>query len=192
VAKEVDALGAQAKNIPKNDRKTALYDAIEAGISMFGQHRAGDTICLITDGADNSSRYTRKEVEQSLLAKGIRTYAILLLHPHESRSDTPEEAAGCERVREVTMHSGGTVYVLQSRGSYPFRGWRSKPLLEEANALSWEVDQQLVNAYVIKTRVPSGLSMSQEWNLEVVRHNGKVNHHASVFYLRLSPCQMTP
>ncbi len=190
VVKEVGALDRIARSIPRKGRRTAIFEAISVGTSMFGEARPGDIICVITDGI--GVRWTPEgQLERTLLAKGIHLYAFLLITLDGQPGVGFPAASGRGGIEDLTAISGGRTYALET-GLYPHRATLSKRLRDDIQDLCRRFDSQLQRAYMIKVRFPIHLKKPESWRLEVVDQHGKANHHMSVFYPHLSPCPTAP
>ena len=58
---------------------TALLSAIERSLPAFGKPQVGDTIYVISDGDDNVSNLKWRALDETLLARGIRVFALRIL-----------------------------------------------------------------------------------------------------------------
>lgn len=191
VTKEISALDSVARGVPKNDRKTAIFDAIKEGLSMFGKSRPGDVICLVTDGSENHSQPLMQELNRSLSANGIRVYAILLMAHDNNIMAHIDELPGPRDIHELTKRSGGMTDMLWTRFYWDSRRWSSS-LMESALALCPLLNLQFGNGYIIRALLPSGLKKPEGWKLEIIGLDGKVNPNLSTLYPHLSPCQIAP
>jgi hypothetical protein len=91
--------------------QTALYDAVEKSIEIFGPPQFGDTIYIVSDGADNSSKLGPKVVEGSLIQQGIRVFAFIVNDVHKKRH-TPEDRSGPINLAGLAHSTGGNSTVL--------------------------------------------------------------------------------
>lgn len=57
-------------------RMSALFDAIERSLLAFGAPREGDTLYVISDGEDNASNIKWRKLDQELLQRGTRVFAM--------------------------------------------------------------------------------------------------------------------
>ncbi len=91
-------LEAALKGVPARGR-TAVYDAIEAGLAHLKKaSRDKKVLILISDGGDNSSRHTLKEVLQDSARSNVMIYAIGLLDEH----DADQNPAFLKRIARIT------------------------------------------------------------------------------------------
>jgi len=64
---------------------TALLDALEQSLAQFGSIQPGDTVLVITDGGDNKSRVSQKQIEQQFADKGVRILLFSSMNRLQSR-----------------------------------------------------------------------------------------------------------
>ncbi len=90
---------------------TALYDAAYLGIEkvMHGAHTKR-AILLISDGEDNNSRYTFKELRRRLQESGVVVYFIGIGVNYLPR------ATGAETLKKLATVSGGKAFFPDSTG----------------------------------------------------------------------------
>jgi hypothetical protein len=192
VGKEIGNLDALSSRVPKADRKTALYDAIEFAVGMFGHPRPGDTICVISDGDENASQISLQQVHHILLANRIRLFAVVLpeawVFPRDS---TPEEQSGPANLSKLVDTSGGVRYIINP----------STPIERRLPPTDWsatlfrvpqQFDQLIMQGYNLEITLPSAFRKPERWKLEVVDASGKVDHQHFVAYPLLPPCEMKP
>jgi Ca-activated chloride channel family protein len=88
--------------------RTALYDAIFAGLHQLDMGRRDKkTLVLISDGGDNVSTHTRKEVEHKMNESLATVYTIGIFDP-----DDPDRNP--ELLRRMASVSGGVAYFPQT------------------------------------------------------------------------------
>ena len=100
---------------------TALYDAVYLGISRMrsAQHRR-NALVIISDGGDNRSRYSLKEIRKVVEEADVLTYGIgvfdLVPIP---LFKTFEESWGRKWLDEITEPSGGRAIAADNRREIP-------------------------------------------------------------------------
>src|SRR2546430_158949 len=83
--------------------RTALLDGVYMAMNLMKKaHNPRKAILIISDGGDNSSRYTETEVKNAVRESDVQIYAIGIFEPMASRGRTPEEMSGPARLGEVT------------------------------------------------------------------------------------------
>jgi Ca-activated chloride channel family protein len=100
--------------------RTALLDAIY--LAMHEMKKAKNprkAILIISDGGDNSSRYTETEIRNAVREADVQIYAIGIYEPISSRSRTPEEMAGPGLLQQVAEQTGGRSYEIENLAELP-------------------------------------------------------------------------
>ena len=88
--------------------QTALLDAIFLSLhEMKKSTKNKKALLIISDGGDNSSRYTEGEVKNLVRESDTLIYAIGVFEGDSVRGRTPEEAAGPGLLNEVAEQTGG-------------------------------------------------------------------------------------
>jgi len=106
---------------------TALFDAIEAGISEVQQsHKQKKVLLVITDGMDNSSSSTANDVVQAAKTSGVLVYSIGIGNPNATTGQNVAIGpfligADIEHVDAVTLsrlasENGSKSYIIQEVG----------------------------------------------------------------------------
>src|SRR5581483_3874752 len=95
--------------------RTALLDAIYLALhEMKKAKNPRKALLLISDGGDNSSRYTEKEIKDLVKEADVQVYAIGIYEPSGARSRTPEELAGPGLLTEIAEQTGGRQYAVDN------------------------------------------------------------------------------
>ena len=88
--------------------RTALLDAIFLALhEMKKSQKNKKALLVISDGGDNSSRYTEGEVKNLVRESDVLIYAIGVFEGDNARGRTPEEAAGPGLLSQVAEQTGG-------------------------------------------------------------------------------------
>lgn len=88
--------------------RTALLDAILLAMhEMKNSHKKRKALLIISDGGDNSSRYTEGEVRNAVRESDVIIYAIGVYEPFGSRGRTPEESSGPGLLTDLAEQTGG-------------------------------------------------------------------------------------
>ncbi|HTR35786.1 MAG TPA: VWA domain-containing protein [Bryobacteraceae bacterium] len=82
---------------------TSLYDAIYVGISHLKHANLGRKVLLVlSDGGDNDSRYTEREMKELVKESDVRIFAISVFEKSPSLNSIAEESGGrAFRVRNL-------------------------------------------------------------------------------------------
>ncbi len=100
--------------------RTALLDAILLGLDeMKKAKNPRKAILVISDGGDNTSRYTETELKNRVKEADVQIYAIGIYEPIGSRSRTPEEMAGPGLLTEIAEQTGGRQYPVNNVNELP-------------------------------------------------------------------------
>jgi Ca-activated chloride channel family protein len=141
--------------------RTALLDAIYLGLSqMRGARNAKKALLIISDGADNHSRYNENDIRNFVREADVQLYGIGIYDPFNSRR-SPEEQAGPMMLGELTELTGGRTFSVANLNELP----------DIASKISMELRNQYVLGYKpsnhdrdgkwrkvqIKLRPPKGL-----------------------------------
>jgi VWFA-related protein len=133
---------------PKGD--TALLDAIY--LSMSGMRHAKHkrkAILIISDGGDNASRYTVREVKNWIREADVQIYSIGIFESPAVRTRTVEETLGPVLLQEIAESTGGRLFEVFD--------------LNDLRDIATKIGNALRNQYVI------GFTAGAE-------HDGKYHH----------------
>jgi Ca-activated chloride channel family protein len=137
--------------VPKGH--TALLDAIYMGVEqMQTAHYRRHALLIISDGGDNNSRYSLREIKSILRESDVAVYAIGLFDT--ALFKTFEEYMGKKWLGEITDATGGRTVAIDSLSLLP----------ETAAAISWELRNQYVLGYK-----PNSIEADGRWRKIEVR-----------------------
>jgi VWFA-related protein len=118
--------------------RTALLDAVYLALrQMKKAHNARKALLIVSDGGDNHSRYSAREVENLARESDVETYAIGI-GAQASRGLAEYEAPGARLLDEISEQGGGRYYEID----------RSRDLPATAEKIGRELRQQYVLGYV--------------------------------------------
>jgi len=90
--------------------RTALLDAIMLALhEMKKSTKTRKALLIISDGGDNSSRYSEGEVRKAVRESDILIYAVGVFEPF-GRRGTPEESGGPGLLTQLAEQTGGRHY----------------------------------------------------------------------------------
>jgi Ca-activated chloride channel homolog len=116
--------------------RTALLDAIYLALhEMKKAMNPRKALLLISDGGDNSSRYTENEIKNLVKEADVQIYAIGIYEPIGSRSRTPEEMSGPGLLTEIAEQTGGRQYAVEN--------------LAELGDIAAKIGVELRNQYIL-------------------------------------------
>ncbi len=129
--------------------KTALLDAIYLGLSEMKKASTNrKALLVISDGGDNHSRYTERDIKQAVKESDVEIYSVGIFEPLSSRARTPEEAGGPSLLAELSEVSGGRMFSVEDPNELP--------------DISEKISIELRNQYVIGYK-PSNLVRDGRW-----------------------------
>ena len=135
--------------VVKAGGKTALLDAIYLGLSEMKKGTTNrKALLVISDGGDNHSRYTERDVKKAVKEADVEIYCVGIFEPLASRSRTPEEAGGPGLLADLAEISGGRMFSVEDPNELP-------DIMEK-------ISIELRNQYVIGYK-PSNLVRDGRW-----------------------------
>jgi Ca-activated chloride channel family protein len=100
--------------------RTALLDAVYLALhEMKKAKNPRKALLLISDGGDNSSRYTEPEIKNLVKEADVQIYAIGIYEGYGARSRTPEEMSGPGLLTEISEQTGGRQYSVDNLNELP-------------------------------------------------------------------------
>ncbi len=97
--------------------QTALLDALYLGLSQMKDAKyARKAILIISDGGDNHSRYTEKEVKSRIKESDVLVYSVGIF---DREFATREELLGPELLTEISEVTGARCYTLDNPNDLP-------------------------------------------------------------------------
>jgi Ca-activated chloride channel homolog len=100
--------------------RTALLDGVYMAMNQMKKARnPRRAILIISDGGDNSSRYTEGDVRRAVREADVQIYSIGIFEPVASRGRTPEELSGPALLGEITDQTGGRHFEVDNLAELP-------------------------------------------------------------------------
>jgi len=115
---------------------TSLFDAID--LSLFQMKKARHTrkaIVIISDGGDNWSRHSLREVRNRLLESDVQLYAMGIFDPDYLKKHEAETRRGPALLDELARQTGGRNYTVSGVNDLP--------------AISAKIGNDLRNEYLL-------------------------------------------
>lgn len=126
---------------------TSLLDAIYMGIEkMRGAQYGRKALLIISDGGDNHSRYSERDVKTALKESEVAVFSV---GTFESWFGTREEQLGPELLRNLAQLTGGSAFSLDSAAQLP--------------AVSRNIGVQLRHQYVL-AYAPQAEQRNGKWH----------------------------
>lgn len=99
--------------------RTALLDAVYLALSqMHGAQHSRKALLIISDGADNHSRYNQRDIKRAVEESEVQIYAIGIYDPWSYRH-SPEERWGPALLGEITEITGGRSFTVENLNDLP-------------------------------------------------------------------------
>lgn len=100
--------------------RTALLDAIALSLNeMRHAKHSRKAILILSDGGDNNSRYTTKEIKARLREMDVQVYSIGIMEPLAFRMRSPEEAEGAALLANIAQQTGGQLFEVGDPDELP-------------------------------------------------------------------------
>jgi VWFA-related protein len=100
--------------------RTALLDAIMLGLDEMKQAKhQRKAILIISDGGDNSSRYSTRQVKDRVRECDTQVYSIGIMEPLIRRIRSLEESSGAALLDELASQSGGRLFEVNELAELP-------------------------------------------------------------------------
>lgn len=100
--------------------RTALLDGVYIAMNQMKKAKnARKAILILSDGGDNSSRYTESEVKNAVREADVQIYAIGIFEPIHARGRTAEELSGPGLLNELSEQTGGRHFAVENINELP-------------------------------------------------------------------------
>jgi VWFA-related protein len=101
--------------------RTALLDGVYLAINELRRHATNPrkALLIISDGGDNSSRYTEGEIKNLVRESDVQIYAVGIFEPLSSRGRTAEELSGPSLLSEIAEQTGGRSFAVENLNELP-------------------------------------------------------------------------
>jgi len=100
--------------------RTALLDGVYLAMNEMKKARnPRKAILIISDGGDNSSRYTETEIKNAVRESDVQVYAIGIFESLGGRGRTPEEMMGPGLLNEMAEQTGGRAFPVENVAELP-------------------------------------------------------------------------
>ena len=119
--------------------RTALLDGVYLALNQMKKARnTRKAILILSDGGDNSSRYTESEIKNLVREADVQIYAIGIFEPVSARGRTAEELSGPGLLSEMAEQTGGRHFPIENLNDLP----------DVAGKIGMELRNQYVIGYV--------------------------------------------
>jgi Ca-activated chloride channel homolog len=114
-----DTLQTQAASITSRGR-SSLLDAVYLGLQVTKVGRnASKVLLVISDGGENSSRYTEAEIRAAIRETGVRVYSLGIDAPNQGPEETAGEVVGRAVLSQIAEKTGGRHFGIDRGSNLP-------------------------------------------------------------------------
>jgi Ca-activated chloride channel homolog len=100
--------------------RTALLDGVYLAMNhMKTATNPRKALLILSDGGDNSSRYTESEIKNMVREADVQVYAIGVFEPVHARGRTAEELSGPSLLTELAEQTGGRHFPVENVNDLP-------------------------------------------------------------------------
>lgn len=116
--------------------RTALLDAVHMSIKQMKKAaKPRKALLVLSDGGDNQSRHSLREVEQTLVESDVQLYAMGIYSHVPGRKLSAEERNGPRLLADISERTGGRLYTVTKADELP--------------AISARISKELRTQYVL-------------------------------------------
>jgi Ca-activated chloride channel family protein len=116
--------------------RTSLLDAIHMAMGQMKHARnARKALVIVSDGGDNRSRHTEREIKNAMLESDVQVYAMGIFDSNDEPKHTIEEKNGPQLLEQLADLTGGREYPIASPDDLP--------------SISARIGNQLRNQYLL-------------------------------------------
>lgn len=143
---------------------TAMLDGVNAALQeMKNAKNSRKAIVIISDGGDNNSKYTPKQIEDLVRKADVQIYAMGVFEPSFSLPGmTPEVLSGPQLLSEISTQTGGRAFSATLMDDLPSVAARIAVELRNQYVLGYYPQNQIHDGKYRKVEVtvaqPSGVS----------------------------------
>ena len=100
--------------------RTALLDGVYLALNQMKKARnPRKAVLILSDGGDNSSRYTESEIRNLVRESDVQIYAIGIFEPAAGRGRTAEELSGPGLLSDLAEQTGGRHFPVENLNDLP-------------------------------------------------------------------------
>jgi hypothetical protein len=164
---------AQASTLGNRSHTAA---ALRKALAIFGPHRPGDTILLVTDGAGRQSKSAMSRLHREFRVSGARLQLLMGLSPAITPSGSSEPSQLFGGWSAAERFNDDLIRLANNTGGV-LMGFMNSDWLQAASS-----------GYMLSIIMPEGLAKARTWKLRV-RDGGNDVPAADLFYPEeLTPC----
>ena len=128
--------------------RTALLDAIHLALTQLHSSRnPRRAVLILSDGGDNHSRHTEREINRILAEADVQMYAVDMRPAAILRDQSPEEAEGPDLLARLCDRAAGRYFQVENQ----------RDLAKKAEQIAREMRSQYVFGYAPSNSAADGL-----------------------------------
>lgn len=156
-------------NFTEAKGRTSLFDAMYLGLHEMSKAKyARKVLLVISDGGDNHSRYSERDIKRAVQESDVQIYAIGIYEPYSNRSRTPEELAGPSLLTDIAESTGGRQFPVENLNDLPDIARKIGRELRSVYVLGYQPTNDARDGrwrkIQVKLQVPRGLPPLQLFN----------------------------
>jgi VWFA-related protein len=150
---------------------TALFDALFTGLREMKQaHNPRKTLLVISDGGDNNSVFSAKEVLDLVREADVQVYAMGVFEPFLSLGLSSAELAGPRLLKGIAEQTGGRTFAAANLDALPGIAARIGIELRNQYVLAYSPGNQVRDGKYrhldVKLKAPDGVTgLKARWRL---------------------------
>lgn len=170
ITRDTDKMANQLMTVPTGGM-TALFDGVFAGLhEMEKALNPRKTLVVISDGGDNNSAFSAKEVLQKALESGVQIYAMGVFEPVGPLGLSLEEQRGPRLLSNISEQTGGRAFAASRLDQLPEVAARIAVELRNQYMLAYSPLNQAKDSTYRKLEVklsqPEGMTgLAARWRL---------------------------
>lgn len=155
--------------------RPGLFAALRQGLAMFRKHQAGDTILLLSNGADHLSAGRTSELAKEFLHNGARLQLLVTMRP-----GLPSGPSSILSISDRLDHVSDSLIRLANRTGGVLMGFMNSDWFDLASS-----------GYLLGISTSARKDKPRSWKLKI-RDSAEEASQADIFYPeQLSPCSTT-
>jgi len=142
--------------------RTALYDALLAGLRLLGTATSADILYVVTDGEDTASNTKSDELARLLSSSGVRVYVPLVHDIRTFPGATPEDLHRVGDLSDLVNKTGGEMLSPFASG-IP----KTPKEIDQFGSLMYDFYRRMFDNYLLEVEFPEPLEKHRSWELKL-------------------------
>jgi hypothetical protein len=151
---------------------TSVYDGALQASRGFSSTNLGDTVCLVTDAEDTSSRLDSNEVTAAVARRGVRVFVVRTQKARSAISNPGMYQYATDWIIAITKATGGSRYSLEEL---------------QKDGMARALATMITEGYRLEVQVPETTDKTGEWKLQAIGADGKKLPNVRFVYPAVMP-----